>query len=201
MTLSWILQPFFQTTPKHFPTSTEFHHLTFPNILSISHTNPLSKMWFLLTALWWTPVWAIKFCTNRYIPSGSCPSNAAEICAASGNHCFKSDPVAYQYSVEGVSGCAQFQTGGHSGEECSGMHVGDAPGEASCYPYNRNYCECTVCTHHANCSTFHGLPTGCEGMPAGSGLMYAQGFADGKRCGVEHCADSLRDSYQRLGTC
>ena len=143
-----------------------------------------------------------KFCSNRYLPSGSCPSNAVDICANSGNYCVKSDPVELQYSVTGVNGCDQFQTGGHSGEACHGIHVGDDPdGSPSCYPVNRNYCECVECTTNSDCSTFHGLPTGCVGEEAGSGDIYAAGFAAGKDCGIEHCADALRASYNQLGRC
>lgn len=146
---------------------------------------------------------AVKFCTNKYIPSGSCPANAAEICAASGNYCVKSDPVSLQYSVAGVSGCEQFQTGGHSGDACFGIHVSDNPGGSSpnCYPVNRNYCECTQCTHNSNCSSFNGLPTGCEGEPAGSGDVYAAGFAAGKECGADIWVEALRSAYIDLGQC
>lgn len=146
---------------------------------------------------------AIKFCTNKYIPSGTCPPNAAEICAASGNYCVKSDPVSLQYSVEGVSGCEKFQSGGYSGQACFGIHVDDNPSEnsPSCYPVNRNYCECVQCTHNNNCSSFNGLPTGCEGDPAGSGDVYAAGFTAGKECGVETCVDALRSAYANLGQC
>lgn len=146
---------------------------------------------------------ALKFCTNKYLPSGSCPSNAVDICANSGNYCVKSDPVALQYSVTGVSGCAQFQTGGHSGEACFGIHVSDDPSGSSpnCYPVNRNYCECTECTQQSDCSSFNGLPTGCEGEPAGSGDIYSAGFAAGVECGEENCVKALRVAYADIGDC
>lgn len=150
-----------------------------------------------------TVVTSTKFCANKYLPSGTCPENAAEICKNSGNYCVKSDPVELQYSVEGVNGCEKFQTGGHSGENCHGMHVGDDPnGSPSCYPVNRNYCECVECTSNANCTgTFHGLPTGCVGEAAGAGDVYAAGFAKGKECGIDHCANALKESYYQLGHC
>lgn len=146
---------------------------------------------------------AIKFCSNKYLPSGTCPPNAVEICANSGNYCVKSDPVDFQYSVTGINGCDQFQTGGHSGEACHGMHVGDDPdGSPSCYPVNRTYCECKECTTDSDCDfTFHGLPTGCDGEATGSGDVYASGFAAGKECGIEQCADALKDTYRKFMKC
>lgn len=157
----------------------------------------------VFTLYFLSTVQAIKFCANKYLPSGSCPANALEICANSGNYCTKSDPVELQYSVTGVSGCEQFQSGGHSGEACHGMHVGDDPdGSPSCYPMNRNYCECVQCTTNSDCDfTFHGLPTGCTGNEAGSGDIYAAGFAAGKECGIENCADAVREAYRILGKC
>ena len=109
---------------------------------------------FLLLTLCLKLVIAIKFCSNKYLPSGSCPSNAVDICDASGNYCVKTTHnIPLQYSVTGVNGCEQFQTGGHSSEECHGMHVGDSPSDSpSCYPVNRNYCECTPCTSHSDCT-------------------------------------------------
>ena len=66
---------------------------------------------------------------------------------------------------------------------------------------NRNYCECTQCTHNSNCSSFNGLPTGCEGEPAGSGDVYAAGFAAGKECGAGIWVEALRSAYVDLGQC
>jgi len=93
-----------------------------------------------------------------------------------------------------VNGCEQFQTGGHSGEACHGMHVGDDPdGSPSCYPVSRTYCECIECTVDSYCDTsFHDLPTGCVGEPAVSGDVYASGFAAGKECGISHSAHALK---------
>lgn len=49
---------------------------------------------------------ALKFCANDVLPSGFCPSNAADICAAStGNYCIK---AGLQYPVDGVNGCEKF---------------------------------------------------------------------------------------------
>ena len=147
---------------------------------------------------------AIKFCSNKYLPSGSCPSNAVDICASSGNYCVKTTHnIPLQYSVTGVNGCELFQSGGDSGTECHGMHVGDGPGDSpSCYPTNRNYCECTPCTSHSDCiNSFGGLPTGCEGNATGSGDAYSDGFTAGKECGIDNCANALKAAYQQLGQC
>lgn len=147
---------------------------------------------------------AVTFCANEYLPSGSCPENAVEICQQNTYYCVKTyGNVGVQYSVDGVSGCEQFQQGGHNGEECFGTHVSDNPSNPpNCHPVNRNYCECVECTSNATCSMpFAGYPLECVGQPAGSGDIYAAGFAAGKNCGIDQCADALRTSYQSLGNC
>lgn len=146
---------------------------------------------------------AVKFCTNKYLPSGSCPANAVDICTNSGTYCTKSDPVTLQYSVAGVSGCEKFTEGGYGGQACFGIHVSDNPSEnsPSCYPVNRNYCECVECTEDSDCGTFNGYPTGCEGEPAGDGDIYAAGFAAGRKCGEEDCVKALRTAYASIGDC
>jgi hypothetical protein len=157
----------------------------------------------LLGLLFLPAATAVTFCANKYLPSGSCPENAAEICEQNQNYCVKTyGNVALQYSVDGVAGCDQFQTGGHSGEECFGVHVEDNPNDApACSPVNRNYCECVECTSEADCTTIAGLGAGCAGQPAGSGDIYAAGFVAGKNCGIDQCADALKASYQELGQC
>ena len=155
-----------------------------------------------ILALFAQIVSAVKFCTNGYLPSGSCPANAADICAAnSGPYCIK---AGLQYPVANVNGCEKFQAGALTGA-CH--QIGNEDTEPTQFPYcnpqNRNYCECVECISSANCSSIGGLPSVCAGNATGSGDVYASGFAAGKNsvsC-VENCAQALRLAYAELEDC
>jgi|TARA_B100001059_G_C17476319_1_gene399492 hypothetical protein len=150
-------------------------------------------VFFLNTAI------AIKFCANKYLPSGSCPSNAVDICAVGGNYCLKSG---WQYSVTGVSGCEPFQTGGLHGTKCFPIpNVETENDSPSCYPVNRNYCECKECETESDCGTIRGVAAGCTGNATGFGDSYADGFAAGKACGIDNCANALKTAYGQLNQC
>ena len=145
---------------------------------------------------------AVKFCTNGYLPSGSCPANAVAICAAnSGAYCIK---AGLQYPVANVNGCEKFQAGSLTGA-CH--QIGNEDTEPTQFPYcnpqHRNYCECTECTSDANCSSIGGLPSVCAGNATGSGDIYASAFAAGAEsisC-VDSCAQALRKAYSELDQC
>ena len=144
---------------------------------------------------------ALKFCANGVLPSGSCPENAQQMCAEnSGLFCIK---AGLQYVIGDTSGCEKFLSGTLSGN-CFQNGNGDVESDTSapsCNPLVRTYCECAVCTQDSDCSTIGGVGAGCDGAPAGSGDFYAAGFADGKECGINHCADALKATYEELGAC
>lgn len=145
---------------------------------------------------------AIKFCANRHY---ACVDDAVAICAASGtNYCTNSmNGVTWQYSVDGVSGCHNFQSG--QGGPCHNVGNGDNPGEAAnCFPLHRNYCECKVCTTDANCSGItdgNGNPAGCEDAVNMTNSSYFKGFAAGKQCGIDNCANAIKLAYNQMNQC
>lgn len=146
---------------------------------------------------------ALKFCANDVLPSGFCPSNAADICAAnSGNYCIK---AGLQYPVAGVNGCEKFQAGVLTGN-CFQFENDDVESDTSaptCNPLYRNYCECIECVDDADCSTIAGVGADCFGEPAGSGDVYATGFANGRdsvSC-VENCTKALQTAFAEIGAC
>lgn len=144
---------------------------------------------------------AMKFCANKHY---ACVDDAAAICAASGaNYCTNvMNGMTWQYSVDGVSNCHNFQSG--QGGSCHGIGNDDNPGEAAnCFPLHRNYCECTECTVDADCTGTdgNGHPAICEDAVNMANTSYFKGFAAGKECGIDNCANALKATYRQLGTC
>ena len=142
-------------------------------------------------------VHAVKFCASRHY---ACVDDAEAICAASGtNYCTTvMHGATWQYSVDGVSGCHNFESGDDSGESCYSSKNED------CFPLHRNYCDCKVCTNHTDCDGIHnakGQAAGCEDVVNMTNTSYFKGFAAGKQCGIDNCANALKAAYGQLSTC
>lgn len=108
--------------------------------------------------------------------------------------------VQWQYSVDGVSVCHHLQSG--EGGSC---HIDgtDNHGQAAIH---RNYCECTPCTDDTDCLAANikdgnGHPAGCEDAVNMTNSSYFKGFAAGKQCGIDNCANALKVAYKDLGQC
>ena len=125
---------------------------------------------------------AVKFCANKYLPSGSCPENAQEICdAVNDGFCRK---VGLHYSVAGVPGCSGFQSGTRAGEcynifELLNLQNPDNVIFPSCNPTARTYCECTTCTQDSDCDLWSvgGESMTCNGEQAEVALNKVSGAA------------------------
>lgn len=154
-----------------------------------------------ISMFFWNSVIAIKFCANEHY---ACVDDAEAICAASGaNYCTNvMNGVSWQYSVDGVNGCQNFQSGERG--SCHESNV-DNPGEAAnCFPLHRNYCECKVCSNHTDCAGItngNGQQAGCEDAVNMTNTSYFKGFAAGKQCGIDNCANALKATYGQLNTC
>lgn len=138
---------------------------------------------------------AIKFCANRHY---KCVDDAVTICAASGTkYCTNSmHGVTWQYSVDGVSGCENIESGDSCQYEFNKV--------ADCFPLHRNYCECKVCTTDADCLNIrdgNGNVAGCEDAVNMTNSSYFKGFAAGKQCGIDNCANALKAAYSQLNQC
>ena len=150
-----------------------------------------------ISLLFLNSVIAIKFCANEHY---ACVDDAEAICAASGQHYCTNvmHGLVWQYSVDGVSGCHNFQSGRDSGEPCK------SPTNTDCFPLHRNYCDCKVCTNGTDCTGItnaKGQAAGCEDAVDMTNTSYFKGFAAGKQCGIDNCANALRAAYGQLNTC
>lgn len=144
---------------------------------------------------------AIKFCANEHY---ACVDDAVAICDASGkNYCTNvMNGVTWQYSVDGVSGCQSFQSG--QGGSCHIVGTDNVNQAANCFPLHRNYCECKVCTSHTDCAGItnaNGQAAGCEDAVNMTNSSYFKGFAAGKQCGIDNCANALKAAYGQLNQC
>ncbi len=152
---------------------------------------------FFISMLFLNSVDAVKFCASRHY---ACVDDAEAICAASGtNYCTTvMHGATWQYSVDGVSGCHNFESGNDSGESCY------SPENEDCFPLHRNYCDCKVCTNHTDCDGIYnakGQVAGCEDAVNMTNTSYFKGFAAGKQCGIDNCANALKTAYGQLGQC
>jgi len=140
-----------------------------------------------------------KFCGNEHY---ACVDDAKYICESSSNYCTNIiNGVEWQYSVDGVIGCNNFQNG--KGGSCHEGGV-DTPGEAAtCFPVHRTYCECIECSADTDCldvKNGRGQAAGCADAHV-SNSSYMQGFSAGKKCGIDNCANALKASYQQINQC
>jgi hypothetical protein len=140
---------------------------------------------------------AVKFCASRHY---ACVDDAVAICSASGTkYCTNViNGMTWQYSVDGVSGCHEFQSGNDSGKSCYSVENKD------CFPLHRNYCDCKVCTNDADCDGIKnakGQAAGCEDAVNMTNTSYFKGFAAAKQCGIDNCANALKAAYGQLNTC
>lgn len=169
----------------------------------------MRSIFFTISVVWITKLsMALKFCANKHY---ACVDDAEAICAASGaNYCTNvMNGVTWKYSVDGVNGCHKFQSGGgnSSVEDKSCHNIGnrDVPGgAANCFPLHRNYCECKACTNHTDCAGItdgNGNAAGCEDAVNMTNTSYFRGFAAGKQCGIDNCANALKAAYGQLNTC
>lgn len=159
------------------------------------HHTKMRSIFFTISVVCITKLsMALKFCANKHY---ACVDDAEAICAASGTkYCINyMHGVGWQYSVDGVSGCDNIDSGNSCQYE---------PGTVACFPLHRNYCECKACTNHTDCSEIrdgNGNVAGCEDSVNMTNTSYFKGFAAGKQCGIDNCANALKAAYGQLNTC